>query len=82
MNFKPNTKWLFIAAIGIINTHLFAQTNAVFKETELSKIKPRSWLIMPGFIDKGAQETIKLVPLGTTTLRVTIFPDLEKRFSK
>lgn len=38
--------------------------------------------VLPGFIDKGAQETIKLVPLGTTTLRLTIFPDLEKRFSK
>jgi hypothetical protein len=38
--------------------------------------------VLPGFVDKGAVETIKLVPLGTTTLRMTIFPDLEKRFSK
>ena len=45
MKFKTNTRLLLIAAISLSNaTQFFAQSNAVFKETELSKIKPKGWL--------------------------------------
>ncbi|MBN2164175.1 MAG: glycoside hydrolase family 127 protein [Pontiellaceae bacterium] len=38
--------------------------------------------VLPGILDLGERKTIELVPLGSTELRLTIFPDLLKRYSR
>lgn len=37
---------------------------------------------LPTLIEKGNVEQLTLVPLGSTELRITIFPDLLKRFDR
>ncbi|WP_457271857.1 hypothetical protein [Pedobacter sp. UYEF25] len=37
---------------------------------------------LPTLIEKGEEKQITLVPLGSTEWRITIFPDLLKRFDK
>lgn len=94
---KPNETWnvapLDTAGIKVIETNDFSNpwdVNNTPVKLEMNAVTVSNWSLyretytpeLPTIFDLGEKKKIILVPLGSTELRLTVFPDLEKRFDK
>jgi hypothetical protein len=88
-NFAP----LDTAGITVVETNDYSDPWSNGKppvRLEMQAVTIKNWSLyrdtytpeLPSIFDLGEKKKITLVPLGSTELRLTVFPDLEKRFDK